>query len=318
MRVLQDHLRETHNIGTDTPERILLPGVSPLMEMLHIELAGLSDAGRGFSIVRLNPHVGQVLACWNGRGEVLVNGKWEECGPGTAYITPPGQPHAYQTISGSRWSFAWVLWHNPPSGAPPLIDVASPMLIRADPEYLRGAIRGLYRESIGPAQPTVLDRWVELMHAYAVRIGRSIGRRTRRDLSSLWEQVDISLGKPWTCTLLAEKAGMSTETLRRLCQRHNGHGPMHHLTTLRMRRAAMLLESTELKVDSIARSLGYSSAFAFSTAFKRHLGHAPAAYRQRRLDVRRPGPVVRRRKRGDDQPTRRALNLDQRDDRADN
>ena len=310
MRVLQEHLRETHNIGTDTPERIILPSVSPLMEMLHIELAGLTDAGRGFDIVRLRPHIGQVLACWNGRGEVLVDGKWVECEAGTAYLTPPSQPHAYHTVKGSRWSFAWVLWHAPPGGAPPLVDVAAPTLVRADPEYLRGAIRGLYRESIGAAQPTVLDRWVELMHAYAVRIGRSIGQRQRRrDLSSLWELVDTHLGRPWTCTMLAEKANMSTETLRRLCQQQTGRGPMNYLTGLRMRRAAMLLESTELKVDSIARSLGYSSAFAFSTAFKRHVGRSPAAHRQLRHAERRPGPVVRHRRRGDDRSTNAALGL---------
>jgi AraC-like DNA-binding protein len=69
----------------------------------------------------------------------------------------------------------------------------------------------------------------------------------------------------------------------------------------------MLLESTELKVESIARSLGYSSAFAFSTAFKRHVGSSPASYRQARRTERRPGPVVRVRKRGDARSTRRAI-----------
>jgi AraC-like DNA-binding protein len=82
---------------------------------------------------------------------------------------------------------------------------------------------------------------------------------------------------------------------------------MHHLTILRMRRAAMLLESTELKVESIARSLGYGSAFAFSTAFKRHVGRSPAEHRQLRQAERRSGPVVRHRKRGDARSTRAAL-----------
>jgi len=303
MRVSHEDLRETHNIGDDTPERIILPHVSPLMEMLHMELAGLSDAGRGFNIVRLRPRIGQVLACWEGQGEVLVGGKWQICGPGAAYLTPPLMPHAYHTIEGSRWSFAWVLWHTPPSGAPPLIECTAPTLVRADPQYLRSAIMGLYQESIGLAQPIVLDRWVELVHAYASRFGRTEPRRPR-DLSSLWEQVDMNLGHPWTCASLAEKAGMSTETLRRLCHRQNGTGPLQYLTSLRMRRAAMLLESTELKVDSIAGTLGYSSAFAFSTAFKRHLGHSPAAYRELRSRERRPGPVVRFRERGDSSPTK--------------
>jgi AraC-like DNA-binding protein len=293
MRTVQEQLRETHNVGNDTPERIILPEVSALMSTLHIELAGVSDAGKDFNIVRLRPHFGHVLACWEGRGEVLIGGRWHECTAGTAYLTPPSQPHAYHTIPGERWSFAWLLWHTPPTRTQPMIEVSGPTLIHADPEYLRSAIVGLYREAIGPCQPTVLDKWVELMHAYAVRMGKLTARRRRRDLAPLWERVDTNLAHPWTCRGLAEEAGMSGETLRRLCQRENGHGPMHHLTELRMRRAAMLLESTELKVDSIARTVGYSSAFAFSTAFKRHVGKPPASYRAQRLHERKRRHSVR-------------------------
>jgi transcriptional regulator GlxA family with amidase domain len=152
---------------------------------------------------------------------------------------------------------------------------------------------GLYRETIGPAQPTVLDKWVELMVAYARRIGKRSERRRRRDLAALWERVDTNLAHPWTCRGLAEEANISGETLRRLCHRENDHGPMRHLAELRMRRAAMLLESTELKVDAIARMVGYSSAFAFSTAFKRQVGHSPAQYRQFRRHDRRRRHAVR-------------------------
>ena len=293
MRILHEDLRETHNVGSDTPERIILPEVSPLMPDLDIELAGLSDAGEGFNIVRLRPPIGQVLACWSGRGEVLIDDRWHECEAGMAYLTPPLQRHAYHTITGERWAFAWVLWHMPQTGTPPLVECRSPTLVHADAEYLRSAIMGLYRESIGPAQPTVLDRWVELMHAYAARIGARAGQRKGRDLSPLWERVDTNLAYPWTCKLLAEQAQMSGETLRRICQRDSGHGPMHHLTALRMRRAAMLLEASELKVEAVARSVGYGSAFAFSTAFKRHIGKSPAAYRLDRHRERRRPPAVR-------------------------
>lgn len=293
MRILQQDLRETHNVGEDTPERIILPEVSPLMDTLNIELAGVSDAGRGFEFVRLNPHYGQVLACWAGCGEVLVGGKWIKCEPGTAYLTPPFQPHAYHTCDDQRWSFVWVAWHIPPSGTPPLCEVASPTLIPADPEYLRSAIMGLYRESIGPAQPTVLDKWVELTYDYAVRVGGQLKNRRRHNLAPLWERVDTNLAHPWTSKLLADEVGMSGETLRRICQRETGRGPMHHLTDLRMKRAAMLLESTDLKVESVAQNVGYSSAFAFSTAFKRHNGKSPAAFRIARRKARARRHAVR-------------------------
>ena len=294
MRVSHNDLRETHTVGDDTPEKIIAPTVSPLMRTFHIGLAGVSDAGEGFDMVRPNPHYGHILACFSGHGRVLVSGRWQECGPGMAYLTPPNVPHAYHTVPDVRWGFAWIWWHVAP-GEPPLIECTEPLLVPADAEYLRSAILGLYRESIGPAQPTVLDHWVELVHAYAARLGQIAQRR--RSLISLWEQVDANLGYPWTRQLLADTAGMSGESLRRLCQREAGRGPMHQLTLLRMQRAAMLLESTTHKIEQIARAVGYANAFAFSTAFKRHMAVAPAAFRVARINERRPArEAVRERK----------------------
>src|SRR5688500_2509831 len=203
IRVSREDLCETHSVGTDTPERIIAPEVSPLMHSLHIGLAGVSDAGEGFRMVRPRAHYGHVLACWSGYGEVLVDGKWQKCGPGMAYLTAPSQMHAYHTVPGVRWEFAWVWWHLSNSGEPPMIECRAPMLVRADTGYLRDAIMGLYRESMGPAQPTALDNWVELLHAYVVRLGQT-ERSQCRGLISLWEQVDENLANPWTAKQLAD------------------------------------------------------------------------------------------------------------------
>ena len=100
MRVFPNDLREMHIVGADTPEKIISQKISPLMGTLHIGLAGVSDAGRDFSMVRLKPPYGHVVACFSGRGQVLVDGRWVTCGPGMAYLTPPDMPHAYRTIDG--------------------------------------------------------------------------------------------------------------------------------------------------------------------------------------------------------------------------
>jgi AraC-like DNA-binding protein len=305
MRSLHKDLRETHIVGSDTPEKIILPKISPLMHDLRIGLAGVSDAGRNFEMVRLRPNYGHIVACFSGHGEVWVDGHWRQCRPGMVYLTPPGQPHAYHTLPGVRWGFAWVWWHPSPTGEPPLISCAKPTLVHADPEYLRTAILGLYRESIGPAQQTVLDHWVELVHIYAARLGRTTAKSDPRDLLPLWERVDSALAHAWSLTELAEAAGVSAEHLRRLCLRQTGRGPMKQVTHLRMRRAAMLLESTRQKVGSIATTVGYDNPFAFSTAFKRHTGTSPAEYRENRNRRRRPPrDAVHERQGGGVQPVR--------------
>jgi AraC-like DNA-binding protein len=44
--------------------------------------------------------------------------------------------------------------------------------------------------------------------------------------------------------------------------------------------AARRLKDTTEPVEAIARSVGYTSEYAFNRAFKRHLGQAPGRYRR--------------------------------------
>jgi AraC-like DNA-binding protein len=78
--------------------------------------------------------------------------------------------------------------------------------------------------------------------------------------------------------LLSEKAGMSEEHLRRLAWAEIGCSPMKHVAFLRMRQATVLFQATSLNVSAVAEAVGYKNAFAFSTAFKRHIGSSPGAF----------------------------------------
>src|SRR5215207_3702149 len=110
MRLLPNDHSKMHIVGDDTPEKIISPKVSPLMRTLRIGLCGVSDAGAGFSMARHNPPYGHVVACYSGAGEVWVDGAWQRCEPGLAYLTGPNHAHAYRTVDGQRWGFAWIWW----------------------------------------------------------------------------------------------------------------------------------------------------------------------------------------------------------------
>ncbi|MCC6231431.1 MAG: helix-turn-helix transcriptional regulator, partial [Verrucomicrobiales bacterium] len=87
---------------------------------------------------------------------------------------------------------------------------------------------------------------------------------------------------PWTLDDVARLAHMSGEHLRRICQRELGRSPMQHITFLRMRRAAELLASTQLKVEVVATEVGYQNPFVFSNTFKKWTGWRPSEYPGRR------------------------------------
>ncbi len=98
-------------------------------------------------------------------------------------------------------------------------------------------------------------------------------------MQTLWQHVAVRLHEPWTAKALAREAGCSWESLRRLCSRELGRGPLQHLMHLRMRRAAELLTTTRLRLQAIAEAVGYANPLAFSTAFKATIGCRPSEYR---------------------------------------
>jgi transcriptional regulator GlxA family with amidase domain len=140
-------------------------------------------------------------------------------------------------------------------------------------------MEGMYLESVTSANPVILDQWLDLIHAYAIRLTQQLRGQDR--LWRLWADVDTNLARSWTLESMASSVAMSQETVRRLCLQQFGRSPMQHLTHLRMTRAAAMLQSTPYKLYTIARSVGYASSFAFSAAFKRWAGVSPEAYRQR-------------------------------------
>ncbi|MFE6761255.1 AraC family transcriptional regulator [Streptomyces sp. NPDC057689] len=85
---------------------------------------------------------------------------------------------------------------------------------------------------------------------------------------------------PWTVAGLAAKAGVSRAALARRFTELVGEPPMAYLTGRRLAVAADLLRETDATVEAVARKVGYSQAFAFSTAFKRVRGVSPQEYRK--------------------------------------
>lgn len=61
-----------------------------------------------------------------------------------------------------------------------------------------------------------------------------------------------------------------------------GIAPIHYLAKWRMQIAAGLLSAGGANLESIAAEIGYASEAAFSRAFKRRTGHAPAGWRRMR------------------------------------
>ena len=85
---------------------------------------------------------------------------------------------------------------------------------------------------------------------------------------------------PWTVATLAARCHLSRATFARQFSDAGGLTPMAFLTAIRMQRAAQLLRSATLSLDTIAERCGYRSPAAFARLFKAEHGASPGRYRR--------------------------------------
>ncbi|GAA2806151.1 AraC family transcriptional regulator [Saccharopolyspora taberi] len=137
-----------------------------------------------------------------------------------------------------------------------------------------------------PGQDLVLERLLDLLlitilREWFTRPDTSYQANGDPVVGPVLRLVHSDPGNPWTVAALAQRTGVSRATLARRFTDLVGMPPMAYLTALRIDLAADLLVESDATIDTIARQVGYGSAFAFSSAFKRARGISPQRHRDR-------------------------------------
>ena len=224
-----------------------------------------------------------------------VERRWT--GPGQVTLTPPGQP------------IRRILKGRP--------DVA---LLYLEPEFLRAVAQDAYGSDadrvtlvprLGLPDETV-ERLVRLLLVEAERPGtgtllmmqsltRALGLHLLRSHSNLAplppdpppslptlrlqrviEQMRSSLDEDLPLSRLAETSGLSQSQFVRAFREATGRPPHQYLVGLRVERARVLLEQTDMPVTLIALRCGFEQPSHFATSFRAKTGFSPRAWRQAR------------------------------------
>ena len=140
-----------------------------------------------------------------------------------------------------------------------------------------------------PGSETVLAKLSELLFVEAVRryadslpegqTGWLAGLRDRYVARAL-ALFHRDMTHPWTVEELGREVGLSRSALAERFTRLIGVAPMHYLANWRMQVAAHELRSSSVSLAKVANTVGYESEAAFSRAFKKAFGTAPATWRR--------------------------------------
>ena len=104
------------------------------------------------------------------------------------------------------------------------------------------------------------------------------------DGSKLWELqsfIGENLHRDLNVETMASQVGMSPRNFARVFAREVGMPPGRFVDRMRVEKARLFLEQSELAISEISTRCGYGSAEAMRLAFDRHLNVVPREYRRR-------------------------------------
>lgn len=118
-----------------------------------------------------------------------------------------------------------------------------------------------------------------------IRVNPSVITITSLDeqlIQKALEQIERNIDNPeYNVESLSRDLGMSRMNLYRKLQSVTGHTPTEFIKTIRLKRAAQLLQGSQLTIVEVADRVGFSSSSYFTKCFKEQFGVLPTQYAEK-------------------------------------
>ncbi|MEO8563393.1 MAG: AraC family transcriptional regulator [bacterium] len=273
------------------PASVVRQGLrSPIVRELYITDIGHYPAAPGHDVRRSRGCKETILIyCARGEGWCELGGREWRLSEGWALIIPPGTPHSYGADVDEPWGIWWVHFGGPQAAAfREVLDVSveQPVLYAPHVSHITDAFAEAYGYlDEGYSEHTLLGLSTCLTHILgSLKLHqRAPGARARESEERVQRSIGYmrdNLDQPLRLAALAAVAEMSPTHFSGVFRKFTGSPPCHFFTQLKVRRACELLDSTQHRVSSVAREVGFADQFHFSRVFKQIVGRSPMKYRE--------------------------------------
>lgn len=265
-------------------------------ELYLLQMGRLYCTGTTVVEAHIHTDLFELTVVTDGAGQVSTNGVPTTVSAGDIYLSLPGDIH--KIVSDEDRPLKYDFWAFRPKEGPygrTLSRIAEEHHAPEGRVFRDGTVRQLVAQAIAELnEPDLYSE--ELLNA----MFRQICIRLLRDLQNtpkapypgnatnaevlcyrLMDQIDTHIYTMKSLTELCESTGYSYGYLSTVFRQHTGETLHDYYNARRGEAARLLLGEGRLSVTEIAETLGYSSLYAFSKAFKQRYREAPKHYQMR-------------------------------------
>ncbi|MBR6828092.1 MAG: AraC family transcriptional regulator [Prevotella sp.] len=265
----------------------------PLVSSLYITDIGYYPHAEGHFRERRQAIDAYVLIyCMEGRGWYEVQDKRYEVQGNQYFILPPGYPHAYGASANQPWTIYWLHFTGNHAAIYSEGQLA-PQDITPAPNSRINERQHIFEEIFSTLQYSTdsesLRYASSLLHYYLASMRYLRHYRHPASLPTISDSRDFvaavthymheNLERRLTLDDLAHYTGYSPSHFSLLFRQQAGESPLARFTRLKLDRACILLQTTDMRINQICHKLGFDDPYYFSRLFKQQKGLSPKQYR---------------------------------------
>lgn len=125
--------------------------------------------------------------------------------------------------------------------------------------------------------------WNEMIYSYCKLVKTHSAKGYSPLVKNIVLMVDVDLSENLTLAEIAKKFNVNASYLSSLFKRDTGLTLTEYVNTKRIERAKMLLTTTSMQIQTVARTCGIFDVNYFAKIFKKYTGKTPVQYRNENI-----------------------------------
>lgn len=224
----------------------------------------------------------------SGKGCFSMGGKRYPLEEGYGFLITPEELTFYQADEKDPWTYVWVGFNGTMADSLMKnmgLSAMNPVFKSDHSKELYEVVKDMMEHNTyGIANDLRRNGQLNIFLSLIAE-STSVMEKSENDRAHIYvrraiEFIQRNYCNPIKITDIADYVCINRSYLYTLFQQSMHISPQHFLSTFRLTKATELLQLTQLPIESIALSCGYSDPLVFAKAFKQMKGVSPSAYRK--------------------------------------